>query len=56
MKYQLITYWLQSPSREGAPPTMRVVATFEIPHPSSGVNKRPLISVRTALASPMNFE
>lgn len=32
------------PFLAGAPPTMRVFATLEYPHPSSGVNKRPLMS------------
>lgn len=33
------------PFLAGAPPTIRVVDTFTNPHPSSGVNKRPLMSV-----------
>lgn len=36
------------PFGAGVPPTIRLLrATFDCPHPSSGVSKRPLMSVRT---------
>lgn len=46
----------QAPFLAGVPPTMRLIlGTPDIPHPSSGVSKRPLISDRTT-ASPISFK
>lgn len=44
---KLVNFWylLHLPSFAFEPPTIRVFATFEYPHPSSGVSNRPLISV-----------
>lgn len=39
----------QAPTLAGAPPTILLFETFEYPQPSSGVNKRPLISVLTTV-------
>lgn len=46
---ELISSWKltihgQAPFFAGPPPTIRLVATVEFPHPSSEVSKRPLIS------------
>lgn len=39
----------QAPFFAGPPPTTRVFATFENPQPSSGVSRRPLMSVLTTV-------
>lgn len=45
--HRLMSYCL--PTLAVDPPTIRLLETFEYPHPSCGVNKRPLISVLTTI-------
>lgn len=47
-------YHGQAPTLAIDPPTIRVWATFEIPHPSSGVSKRPVMFVVINSVAPDN--
>lgn len=56
MKYSNLFYL---PFFAAEPPTMRLFATFEYPHPSSTVSKRPLMSdfiIAFDIASSPNME